>query len=141
MLSDFASDSRLADRAASLQAEKELRGQAGDLPIAQKDSRSPDPAQKTGAGDQVSPQLKIDLAEALRAKGQFQSRLKVAEEELERSRSKIKADAKLIRELTSERAVLAIKVKDRDEELKGKAKLLEVILFLTLLLPNVLRTS
>jgi hypothetical protein len=71
-------------------------------------------------------QLKSDLAEALRAKGQLQSRLKVAEDELDKLRLKSKLDTKAIKDLTIERAALIIKVKDRDEELKGKAKLLEV---------------
>lgn len=71
-------------------------------------------------------QLKSDLAEALRAKGQLQSRLKVAEDELDKLRLKSKTDAKVIKDLYTERAALIIKVKDRDEELKGKAKLLEV---------------
>ena len=41
-------------------------------------------------------------------------------------RAKGKSDGKLIHELSRERASLAQKVKDRDEELKGKAKLLDV---------------
>lgn len=71
-------------------------------------------------------QLKSDLAEVLRSKGQCQSRLKAAENELDKLRLKHKADSKLIKELYAERAILQTKVKDRDEELKGKAKLLEV---------------
>jgi hypothetical protein len=74
----------------------------------------------------VVAQLKSDLAEALRSKGHLQSRLKVAEEELDKLRIKSKADTKLIKDLYAERAVLQTKVKDRDEELRGKAKLLEV---------------
>jgi hypothetical protein len=66
------------------------------------------------------------LAEALRAKGQLQSRLKIAEEELQRLTARTKADARLIKELTVEKTYLMTKVKDRDEELRGKAKLLEV---------------
>jgi chromosome segregation ATPase len=74
----------------------------------------------------VTIQLKSDLAEALRAKGQLQSRLKFAEDELDKLRVKTKTDTKLIKDLYAERAGLITKVKDRDEELKGKAKLLEV---------------
>lgn len=72
-------------------------------------------------------QLKSDLAEALRSKGQLQSRLKAAEDELDKLRLKSKIDFKAVKDLTAERAALIIKVKDRDEELKGKAKLLEVL--------------
>lgn len=71
-------------------------------------------------------QLKSDLAEALRSKGQCESRLKAAENELDKLRLKNKTDTKLVKELYAERAVLQTKVKDRDEELRGKAKLLEV---------------
>lgn len=41
-------------------------------------------------------------------------------------RAKTKTDTKFIEDLSKERAVLAQKVKDRDEELKGKAKFLVV---------------
>lgn len=41
-------------------------------------------------------------------------------------RAKAKTDTKLVQDLTKERAVLAQKVRDRDEELKGKAKFLVV---------------
>ncbi|CAK7263843.1 autophagy protein 16, interacts with Atg12p-Atg5p [Sporothrix epigloea] len=70
-------------------------------------------------------QLRVDLAEALRSQGKFQSRLKAAEEELETLRAKTRNDAKTIRTLTVERNTLATKVRDRDEELRGKSKLVE----------------
>jgi len=57
----------------------------------------------------------------------LQSRLKLAEEELERLRIRSRLDAKSVRELTSERVVLTTKVRDRDEELRGKAKLVEEV--------------
>ena len=52
--------------------------------------------------------------------------MKVAEAELAKLRTKTKSDAKAIEDLTRERAVLSQKVRDRDEELRGKAKFLEV---------------
>lgn len=64
----------------------------------------------------------------------MQTRIKTAEAELVKLRAKTKSDAKNIEDLTRERAVLSQKVKDRDEELRGKARLLEVrIFFLNLL--------
>jgi hypothetical protein len=111
-------DTRLADRAAALEAEKAL---ALPPPKAPRESIVP-PATSDGLG-----QLRNDLAEALRSKGQLQLRLRTAEGELEKLRFKTKSDAKLIRDLSSERVVLLTKVRDRDEELRGKAKLLEVI--------------
>lgn len=124
------SDTRLADRTAALEAQKAASQPVTDVNAAVvKTPGFSKSTAKDAALDSGSAQLKIDLAEALRAKGQLQSRLKIAEEELERNKTKMKADTRLIKELFSDRAALAIKVKDRDEELKGKAKLLEVSLF------------
>ncbi|KAI9733202.1 MAG: hypothetical protein M1818_007320 [Claussenomyces sp. TS43310] len=110
----------LTDRTAALEAEKAAITSTSTATTtgARLSSQSPSNA------DGIS-QLRSDLAEALRSKGQLQSRLKVAEEEIQRSRLKIKSDAKLIKELSTERILLNTKVRDRDEELKGKAKLLE----------------
>jgi len=62
----------------------------------------------------------------LRSNGQLQSRAKVAEAELVRLQAKSKSEGKLIEDLSRERAFLSQKLKDRDEELRGKAKLLDV---------------
>lgn len=70
--------------------------------------------------------MKVELAEALRAKGQLQSRLKSAVDSRDELRVKVKADEKLIRQLQAERSILSVKVRDRDEELRGKAQLLVV---------------
>lgn len=67
--------------------------------------------------------LRVDLAEALRAKGQFQTRLQAAEDELLRLRSKTTADTRTLRELTSERKHLTVKLRDREDELRAKNKL------------------
>jgi hypothetical protein len=52
--------------------------------------------------------------------------VKAAEAELVKLRTKTKSDAKIIEDLTRERALLSQKVRDRDEELRGKARFLEV---------------
>ena len=70
--------------------------------------------------------MKVELAEALRAKGQLQSRLKSAEDSRDELRVRVKADEKLIKQLQAERSILSVKVRDRDEELRGKAQLLVV---------------
>lgn len=70
--------------------------------------------------------MKVELAEALRAKGQIQSRLKSAEDSRDELRVRVKADEKLIKQLQAERSILSVKVRDRDEELRGKAQLLVV---------------
>lgn len=67
--------------------------------------------------------LRLDLAEAIRARGQFNARLQAAEDELTRLKTKTTADAKTLRELTAERRLLTIKLRDREEELRAKNKL------------------
>ena len=67
--------------------------------------------------------MRLDLAEAIRARGQFNARLQAAEDELTRLKTKTTADAKTLRELTAERRLLTIKLRDREEELRAKNKL------------------
>jgi hypothetical protein len=71
-------------------------------------------------------QIRGELAEALRSNGQLQVRIKVAEAELVRLKAKSKSEGKLIENLSKDRAFLSQKLKDRDEELRGKTKLLDV---------------
>jgi hypothetical protein len=75
-------------------------------------------------------QLKSDLAEALRSNNNLQSRLKSAETEVVRLRTKTKQDTRLLENLNRERTLLNQKTKDRDEELRGKAKFLDVGVYL-----------
>lgn len=70
--------------------------------------------------------MRADLAEALRSNGQLQSRIKTAEAELARTRAQNISDRKMIKDLTAQRTLISQKVRDRDEEIKGKAKLLDV---------------
>ncbi|KAI1001753.1 hypothetical protein K3495_g6454 [Podosphaera aphanis] len=69
-------------------------------------------------------QLKSDLAEALRSRSQFDSRSKAVEAEATKLRAKIKSDTKILDELCIDRTALSQKLRDRDEELRGKTKLL-----------------
>jgi chromosome segregation ATPase len=68
--------------------------------------------------------LRLELAEALRARGQFSTRLQTAGDELARLRTKTTSDGKSLQELASERKLLARKLRDREEELRAKSKLL-----------------
>ncbi|KAL8417665.1 hypothetical protein RB594_001353 [Gaeumannomyces avenae] len=127
--------SQLQDRIAVLEAEKAAlqetsAGAAAGTPLVPASSRRDAAAAAAAAGpaaasDPSVARLRLDLAEALRAQGLLQSRVKTAEGELERLRSKTADDSRAIRQLTSERNVLATKVRDRDEELRGKSKLVE----------------
>ncbi|KAG9236586.1 autophagy-related protein 16 [Amylocarpus encephaloides] len=87
-------------------------------------SPSPAPAPSNAVAE-ASPQLKADLASALRSNNTLQTRVKMAEAEVQKLRAKNKADTKTLETLSRGRSGLAQKVKDRDEELRGKAKLLD----------------
>ncbi len=74
----------------------------------------------------VGAQLRLDLAEAMRSKGVSDARLRTAEEELDKLRSRTKDDSRNLRLLDAERANLTTRLKDREYELREKRKLLEV---------------
>ncbi|KFY09192.1 hypothetical protein V491_08345 [Pseudogymnoascus sp. VKM F-3775] len=109
--------SRLADQTAALEAKVSAKS-SSPIPT------SPSNDVPGSSSQEEIAQVKSDLAEALRAKGQLQRRLKVAEETLEGLKARAKADSTLIRDISAERAQLILKVRDRDEELRGKAQLL-----------------
>ncbi|MCJ1363614.1 hypothetical protein MMC16_002721 [Acarospora aff. strigata] len=69
--------------------------------------------------------LRHDLVEAQRSKAELHVNLKVVTDELQKLSIRSKAESKRINELVAEKAVLTTRLKDRDDELKGKAKLLE----------------
>ena len=108
----------LLDRTAALEAEKAANPSSSD-PKA-KDTII------TGTANDGAAQIRGELAEALRSNGQLQARTKAAEAELVKLKAKSKSDGKLIEDLSRERAFLSQKLKDRDEELRGKTKLLDV---------------
>ncbi|KAI8963520.1 autophagy protein 16 [Daldinia sp. FL1419] len=122
--------SQLVDRVTALEAEKAV-WQTSKNPPASLGKPLGKAVATTGTTDNSSDpnvaQLRLDLAEALRSKGQFQSRLKAAEDELQKLRSKAKVDTKRINDLTAERNILSAKLKDRNEELAGKNKMLKDI--------------
>ncbi|CZR57382.1 related to Autophagy protein 16 [Phialocephala subalpina] len=107
----------LLERATALEAEK-----AANTTPPPNDTKSKDVPVTANDG---SAQIRKDLTEALRSNGQLQSRIKVAEAELTKLKAKSKTDSKLIDELGKDRAYLSQKLKDRDEELRGKTKLLD----------------
>ncbi|PMD41429.1 autophagy protein 16 [Hyaloscypha variabilis F] len=107
----------LLDRTAALEAEKAANASSADL-------KANDATTPSTTHDGIA-QIRGELAEALRSHGQLQARTKVAEAELVKLRAKSKSDGKLIEDLSKERAFLNQKLKDRDEELRGKTKLLD----------------
>ncbi|KAK0760930.1 hypothetical protein N5P37_005871 [Trichoderma harzianum] len=117
--------SQMADRISSLEAEKlALESHVAGLGNNRSKSPSLQPSE-AAANDPGVAQLRLDLAEALRSRGVAETRLRAAEEELEKLRLKTKQDSKSIRDLTSERTTLATKVNDREYELREKRKLVE----------------
>lgn len=112
----IAAFTNLLERTTALEAEK-----AANNPTPT-DTKSKDAPTVSNDG---SAQIRKDLAEALRSNGQLQSRVKVAEAELSKLKAKSKTDSKLIDELGKDRTYLSQKLKDRDEELRGKTKLLD----------------
>lgn len=115
----------MADRISALEAERAaLRSQ----PPTASTTESQTPARHGGASsaDAGFAQLRLDLAESLRAKGVAEARLRAADEELGRLRAKTKEDARAVKDLTADRASLTSRVKDREHELREKRKLLEV---------------
>ncbi|KAK4123849.1 autophagy protein 16 [Parathielavia appendiculata] len=125
----IAAYSQLLDRVAVLEAEKAaLQAQtqqphaALTKPRASPAPTSPSPGPSADDTPLVS-RLRLELAEALRSKGQFQQRLQAADEELTRLRAKTASDSKALRDLTAERRSLVVKLRDREEELRVKNKL------------------
>ncbi|GMF77870.1 unnamed protein product [Aspergillus oryzae] len=66
-----------------------------------------------------------DLSEAQRSRSELQDRLTRTTAELEKLRKRSSQDSRRIGVLEKEAAQLQLRLKDRDEELKGKAKLLD----------------
>lgn len=83
------------------------------------------PPLSSAAPSEALVQIRQDLAEAQRSRGVLEGRLQSVTEELRKLRIQSSLDTKGIQELSKEKDMLVRRVKDRDEEIKGKAKLLE----------------
>ncbi|EXJ55695.1 hypothetical protein A1O7_08624 [Cladophialophora yegresii CBS 114405] len=86
-------------------------------PAARPESPNSSPTQLT--------QLRRDLSKAQSERADLQTRLDTALRDLEAFKSKTKVDNKRITQLSASVNQLTIKVRDREEELRGKAKLIE----------------
>lgn len=138
--------SALADRVAALEAEKAVLQQQQQQQSdsqAQAQPTTPTPTTKpptagpptttttATANDPATPpidtaQARLDLAEALRSRGQLETRLRGAEEEVRRLRARAKTDERRVRDLVAERTALAARLKDRSEELVEKNRMVTV---------------
>lgn len=81
---------------------------------------SPQPASE---GNTVV-QLRQDFAKAQQDRSDLQSQIEALKRDLDNATSKGKSDAKKISQLNGAATQLATKLRDREEELRGKAKLL-----------------
>ncbi|KAB8067793.1 autophagy-related protein 16 [Aspergillus leporis] len=68
---------------------------------------------------------RLDLSEAQRSRSELQDRLTRTTTELEKLRKRSSQDTRRIGALEKEASQLQLRLKDRDEELRGKAKLLD----------------
>ncbi|KFA52902.1 hypothetical protein S40293_00889 [Stachybotrys chartarum IBT 40293] len=116
--------SQMADRISALEAEKAvLEGHVSRASKAKTSSGSVDASKQDAA---LAP-VRLELAEAIRAKGVAEARLRTAEDELDKLRTRTKGDSKSMRELNSEVNSLTRRLKDQDHELREKRKLLEQV--------------
>lgn len=76
-------------------------------------------------GDVIA-KVRQDLGEAQRSRGLMETRLQSVTDELQKLKIQSSLDSKRIGELSKEKTILTTGTRDRDEELRGKAKLLEV---------------
>lgn len=70
--------------------------------------------------------VRRDLSDAQRSRVLMETRLHSVTEELQTLKIQSSLDSKRIGELSKEKGALITGMRDRDEELRGKAKLLEV---------------
>jgi chromosome segregation ATPase len=123
-IANHPTDSQLIDRVTTLEAEKAALLEGNSSRKASTSSPNPQtPNVPTTEDTKPIARLRVDLAEALRAKGSLQTRLKTAEEELARLRSKTASDARALRDLAASEKVLSRKLRDREDELRQKNKL------------------
>lgn len=86
---------------------------------------TPSTARTPSAHSEAQAQLRVDLRKAQEERAELQIRLDRTAKELDKLKSKSKSDGKRITQLTSELGQLSVRVRDRDEESRGKAKLLD----------------
>lgn len=86
----------------------------------------PTKTQQQGEVDDILAATRADFAEAQRSRTELQNRLDQVGAELEKLRRRSGQSQRRISSLDSERMQLNLRLRDREEELRGKAKLLDV---------------
>lgn len=134
LVTDNSIDSRLADRTAQLATPLDSSAGPGQLRSSGHEARTASPPVATSkkqptegssAADLIIT-TRADLSEAQRSRSELQGRLDRVNTEYEKLRKKSAQDSRRLNALDHERTYLQLRLKDRDEELRQKAKLLEV---------------
>lgn len=126
---------KLADRNAELRAElRKLRAAAAVKPDPTPASPAPAPLISYGFRRQTSPQppaeseivaqLRQDFATAQQERADLRTQVDSLKRDVEVATAKLKSNDEQISRLTNNNARLSTKLKDKEEELRGKAKLL-----------------
>ncbi|KAE8146828.1 autophagy-related protein 16 [Aspergillus avenaceus] len=89
------------------------------------DSKKQPPGSPGPSLQDVLAATRLDLTEAQRSRSELQDRLTRTTAELEKSRKRGSQDSRRIALLEREASQLQLRLRDRDEELRGKAKLLD----------------
>lgn len=128
----YDSYAKLADRTATLQAARSAEAnrlpeepRSSPNPKGRKASRETTISGSPNTGDAIA-KVRQELTEAQRSRVLMETRLQSATEEMQKLRIQSSLDSKRIGELSKEKMILTTGMRDRDEELRGKAKLLEV---------------
>ena len=132
-------DTRLADRTAQLATAVDSgatggrRSSVAPNEFQQTVSSVPGTVPKRQPSSEPPPSLtellkttRADLSEAQRSRTELQDRLNQLNIELEKLRKKSHRDGRRLGTLESDKDILGKRLKDRDEELRAKTKLLEV---------------
>ena len=123
---DRIADTRLADRTAELSQKQSTQ----EAPENIADQTNPALAGKRGSKLTPSPsetlfQIRQDLSRAQQDRGELQTRLEIVTKELETLKAKSKIDTQRISQLSAGVTQMTVRLRDREEELRGKAKLVE----------------
>ncbi|RJE22701.1 autophagy protein [Aspergillus sclerotialis] len=119
-------DTQLADRTSrlttsSIPAESQPTVSSSQASLAKK----PLPGEPGQSLQETLAATRADLSDAQRSRSELQEKLNHVSIDLEKLRKKSTQDARRISTLESQRTQLQLRLKDRDEELRGKAKLLD----------------
>ena len=124
------SDKKLADRTASLQSALVSTPAKEDSTSSPKGKDRKVSLEQAAIPRSTTPdaiaKVRQDLSEAQRSRGLMETKLQSVTEELKKLKIQSSLDRKRISELTKEKAILTTGLRDRDEELKVKTKLLAV---------------